>query len=96
RPEIYPGNRDMRFNHNRNGTGMTNDTALQDKIDLLRRITLFEKLYDDTASLEKLACLFTTVSCPQGHTVITEGTESRENEALYIIKSGAVEIIKKT
>ncbi len=75
---------------------MTNDTALQDKIDLLRRITLFEKLYDDAASLEKLACLFTTVSCPQGHTVITEGTESRENEALYIIKSGAVEIIKKT
>lgn len=75
---------------------MSNNIPLTDKIGLLQRISLFDKLSDHAGALEELARLFTTVSYPQGHQVIIEGTESREDKALYIIKSGTVEIIKKT
>ncbi|MBN1760616.1 MAG: cyclic nucleotide-binding domain-containing protein [Chitinispirillaceae bacterium] len=75
---------------------MTTDSSLSEKTGLLKRISLFEKLSDDPAALEELARLFGTVSYPQGHNVIIEGTESREDEALYVIKKGTVEIIKKT
>ena len=75
---------------------MTTDPDFSRKIDLLQKISLFEKLGGDTAALEELAGLFTTVAYPEGHKVIVEGSESRENEALYIIKKGSVEIIKRT
>lgn len=75
---------------------MTTDTDLSGKIELLKQISLFEKLVGDPMALEELARLFTTVSYPQGHAVIVEGSESQENEALYIIKTGTVEVIKKT
>jgi CRP/FNR family cyclic AMP-dependent transcriptional regulator len=75
---------------------MTTTPGLGEKIDLLRQISLFQKLNGDAAALEELANLFTTVSYPQGHQVIVEGSESLENEALYIIKTGTVEVIKKT
>ena len=75
---------------------MNSDIPLSEKMDLLQRISLFDKLSGHTGALEELARLFSTISYPRGYRVITEGTESDENNALYIIKSGTVEIIKKT
>ena len=75
---------------------MTSDTQLSEKIDLLKHISLFEKLSGNTGALEELARLFSTVSHSSGDRGIIEGTESDEEKALYIIKSGTVEIIKKT
>lgn len=66
------------------------------KIELLGRISLFSGLSGNEAALSELARLFTTVSYPQGSPVIVEGNESGDNDALFIIKSGTVEIIKKT
>jgi CRP-like cAMP-binding protein len=71
----------------------TTDTQ---KIELLKQISLFSGLNNDPDAFQKLAQLFTTVAYPQGHRIITEGTESADDDALYIIKSGTVEVIKKT
>jgi len=75
---------------------MTHDIDVSRKIGLLRRISLFEKLGDDADALEELARLFTTVTYPQGHRVVIEGSESREDEAFFIISKGVVEVIKRT
>lgn len=75
---------------------MSIDGETHRKIDLLKRISLFSGLSGDEAALAELARLFTTVSHPQGHRVIIEGSESGDNDALFIIKSGTVEIIKRT
>lgn len=75
---------------------MTGDREIVDKIAAVRRISLFNKLCDDNEALQELAQLFTTVSYPKGHKIIVEGNESENEDSLYIIKSGTVEVIKKT
>jgi CRP-like cAMP-binding protein len=75
---------------------MNGDRETKEKLALLRRISLFNKLKDDEEALQELARLFMTVSFAKGHQVIVEGNEREGDDALYIIKSGTVEIIKKT
>ena len=75
---------------------MTNETEIAKKIRLLQRISLFSGLINHQDALKELACLFSTLTCPQGHSIITEGQEYENNDSLFIIKSGTVEVIKKT
>ena len=75
---------------------MTIDTTTTEKIALLQEIRLFRNLSNNATALQELAKLFTTITYPKGHRVIIEGTESDEDGALFIIKSGTVEVIKKT
>lgn len=66
------------------------------KVALLKEIALFRELVADETAMAELASLFSTVAFAKGSDVIVEGTESEADDALYIIKSGTVEIIKKT
>ncbi len=63
------------------------------KIERLKRISLFKEFRGDPEAMEAVASLFTTVSFRRGRNVLTEGEEGDE---LYVIKSGTVEILKKT
>jgi CRP/FNR family transcriptional regulator, cyclic AMP receptor protein len=75
---------------------MTHEPEKGNKVALLKEISLFRNLSGNDKALSELASLFTTVSYPKGYQVIVEGTESEEDDALYIIKTGTVEVIKRT
>jgi CRP-like cAMP-binding protein len=62
-------------------------------IDTFKHIGLFDAFKDDEAALAAVAELFTTICATAGTTVVTEG---EEGDALYIVKFGTVEIVKKT
>jgi len=59
----------------------------------LSNIVLFEDFKDNIEVLKKIEGLFTEVKVKKGAVIIKEGDEGDE---LYIIKSGAVRILKNT
>ncbi|MBD3392187.1 MAG: cyclic nucleotide-binding domain-containing protein [Chitinivibrionales bacterium] len=72
---------------------MTRDTERSEKIERLKRISLFGELAADDNAMGQIADLFGVVSLAAGRNVIQEGQEGDE---LYVIKSGTVDIVKKT
>jgi CRP/FNR family transcriptional regulator, cyclic AMP receptor protein len=66
---------------------------LQEMIGKFRHVSLFQAFKNDNDALIQIARLFSTVRYGAGSSVVTEG---EEGNTLYIIKSGAVEIVKKT
>jgi CRP/FNR family transcriptional regulator, cyclic AMP receptor protein len=72
---------------------MATQTLLQETIDKFRLVSLFQAFKDQSESLDRIARLFTTIRCEAGSAVITEG---ETGDAMYIMKSGTVEIVKKT
>jgi CRP/FNR family transcriptional regulator, cyclic AMP receptor protein len=72
---------------------MTAQTLLQETIDKFSRVSLFQAFRNSSEALEQIARLFTTIRCEAGCAVITEG---ETGDAMYIVKSGTVEIVKKT
>jgi CRP/FNR family transcriptional regulator, cyclic AMP receptor protein len=72
---------------------MATQTPLQETIEKFRQVSLFQAFKDDSVALEQIARLFTTIRCEAGSAVITEG---ETGDVMYIIKSGIVEIVKKT
>lgn len=73
---------------------MSSQFALNETVGRLRNISLFKKIADIPNALETIAGLFSTVQFKKGQAVIVEGQE--KGVELYIIKSGTVEIAKKT
>lgn len=67
---------------------------LKEKVDRLKKISLFHKIAEDEHVITDIARLFKIVSYPKGHDVIRE--KEKQGVSLYIIKSGTVKIIKKT
>lgn len=65
----------------------------QPLIDKFKHIGLFGAFKDNETTLSAVAALFTTICSAAGSTVVTEG---EEGDTLYIVKSGVVEIVKKT
>lgn len=59
----------------------------------LSNIVLFKDFKDNIEALEKIEGLFTEMKVKKGEVIIKEGDEGDE---LYIIKSGAVRILKNT
>lgn len=59
----------------------------------LSNIVLFKDFKDNIEALEKIEGLFTEMKVKKGEVIIKEGNEGDE---LYIIKSGAVRILKNT
>jgi CRP/FNR family transcriptional regulator, cyclic AMP receptor protein len=72
---------------------MATQTFVQETIDKFRQVSLFQAFKDDRDALARISQLFTTIRCDTGSAVITEG---ESGDAMYIIKSGTVEIVKKT
>jgi CRP/FNR family cyclic AMP-dependent transcriptional regulator len=72
---------------------MAEKDVLQETIDKFRQVSLFQAFRDQAGALSQIARLFTTIRCDAGSAVITEG---ETGDAMYIIKSGTVEIVKKT
>ena len=72
---------------------MNNAPDLSERIERLSRISLFKEISADRGAMEIVAALFRTVSHPQGFKVLVEGTEGDD---LFVIKSGTVEIEKRT
>ena len=62
-------------------------------IETFRPITLFQSISNDTEALNRIASLFIVKQYGAGSMVIREG---ETGDAMYIIKSGEVEIVKKT
>jgi CRP-like cAMP-binding protein len=72
---------------------MVTQAHLQETIDKFSHVSLFEAFKDQAEALSQIAQLFTTIRCEAGSAVISEG---ENGDAMYIIKSGTVEIVKKT
>jgi len=62
-------------------------------IECLKQISLFKEMTQDRSALEQIAKLFATVFFNKGELVIEE---RQSGDSMYIIKSGTVEVIKKT
>jgi CRP-like cAMP-binding protein len=73
---------------------MNLNREITDKVERLKNISLFQQVAEDDTVITDIARLFKTVSYPKGHNVIRE--KEKQGVSLYIIKSGTVEIIKKT
>jgi CRP/FNR family cyclic AMP-dependent transcriptional regulator len=71
-----------------------NPEMLDSTIARLRHISLFSSLGDDLEALQRIAELFDIISHRKGETVINEGSE--DGNKLFILKSGTVQICKKT
>ena len=72
---------------------MSNPAELNELIGRLANISLFKEICADRSAMEKIAALFKTVSRPEGTKVLVEGDEGDD---LFVIKSGLVEIEKRT
>ncbi len=72
---------------------MDTDKAERTRIDKFRHISLFASIKDNDAALSAVASLFTTAGFSAGSIVVTEG---ETGDTMYIIKSGKVDIVKKT
>jgi CRP-like cAMP-binding protein len=72
---------------------MATRDLLQETIDKFRRVSLFQAFSDQADALSHIARLFTTIRCEAECAVVTEG---QTGDAMYIVKSGTVEIVKKT
>jgi CRP/FNR family transcriptional regulator, cyclic AMP receptor protein len=65
----------------------------QETLDKFRQVSLFQAFKDNAEALGLIAQLFTTIRCEAGSAVISEG---ETGDAMYVIRSGTVEIVKKT
>ncbi len=72
---------------------MSSTQEIEEKIESLKKITLFKDVANDPSAIKVIADLFETVSYTTGNTVIEEGVFG---DSIYIIKKGTVEVIKKT
>jgi CRP/FNR family transcriptional regulator, cyclic AMP receptor protein len=72
---------------------MTIQSDLNERIERLARIAIFKDISTDRGAMETVAALFRTVGHPAGFRVLVEGTEGDD---LFVIKSGTVEIEKRT
>lgn len=72
---------------------MSDDTALQTKVERLRNIALFHELRDDLEAMTKIGQLFRTVRFATGRIVFAEG---EQGDDLYVMNSGRVRIEKRT
>jgi CRP/FNR family cyclic AMP-dependent transcriptional regulator len=72
---------------------MSSVAGLTEAVTLIRDLTLFRLVAGDGPALEKIAALCKTNTLPKGSTVIDEGLDGQE---LYIIRSGIVEVLKRT
>lgn len=66
---------------------------LDGRIDCLKKISIFKEIADDRKAMEEVAKLFTTVSLKKGENAFEE---KEFGDSIFIIKSGTVEVIKKT
>lgn len=84
--------------YNRAGAKSIMNTAgdIREKNALLSQISLFSCIAENATALNQLSELFTTTLYCRGHAIIKEGNESNDDDSLYVIKSGTVEVIKKT
>lgn len=67
--------------------------GLEERIECLRKISIFKEIADDRKAMEEVAKLFTSVSFRMGGNAFEE---KEYGESIFIIKSGTVEVIKKT
>lgn len=72
---------------------MKSAEELAEIVACLKNISLFKELADDQKAMLDIAALFSTVSFKQGGDVVEE---SVFGDTMYIIKTGTVEIVKKT
>jgi CRP-like cAMP-binding protein len=72
---------------------MSNPKDIEQRIEKLRHISLFDEIRDDSQALRLIADLVRLKKMARGKVVFEEGETGDE---LYIVKSGAVEIQKKT
>ena len=66
---------------------------LEERIEGLRKISIFKEIADDRKAMGEVAKLFTTVSFRKGENAFEE---KEYGDSIFIIKSGIVEVIKKT
>jgi len=69
------------------------DPVTRETIERLKKISIFKDVADDDNAMARIAPLFSTRFLAGGTTIIAEGEFGNE---LYILKSGSVEIIKRT
>lgn len=67
---------------------------IAEKVDRLKHISLFQSIAENDKAMEEIAALLETVTYKQGDNVIEENEVY--GDSLYIIKTGTVEIVKKT
>lgn len=72
---------------------MITESLLRETIEKFSKVSLFRAIKDQVGALHEIARLFSTIRCEEGRAVITEG---ETGDSMYIIKSGTVEIVKKT
>ena len=70
-----------------------NDAERMEKIERLKNISLFKNLASDEEAMGQIADMFSIKTLPAGQNAVVEGEEGDE---LYVIKSGTVEIGKRT
>lgn len=66
---------------------------LEERIECLRKISLFKEIAYDSKAMEEVAKLFATVAYKKGENAFEE---KEYGDSIFIIKSGTVEVIKKT
>lgn len=72
---------------------MSTEQNLAQKIEDLKKISLFKDCVDNQSAMQRIAGLFETISFTQGSDVLEEDVFG---DSIYIIKSGTVQVIKKT
>ncbi len=72
---------------------MNSNQEMKEKIESLKKISLLMDIADDPSAIETIGQLFQTVSFTKGSDVLEEGVHG---DSIYIIKSGTVQVIKKT
>ena len=66
---------------------------MQNVIDKIKNVAIFEPLKDDQNALEHVAKLMTMKKIAKGHPVIQEGDEG---DQMFVLHGGEVEVCKKT
>lgn len=72
---------------------MKKDIKKEEIIKTLKEVPIFKKFADNRAELEKLAAIMDYKKAKKGSVIIREGDEG---DTLFILKSGAVNILKRT
>jgi len=72
---------------------MNQNQEITEKIENLKKISLFKDIVNTPSAMETIAKLFRTVSYNKGSDVLEEGVFG---DSIFIIKSGTVQVIKKT
>lgn len=73
---------------------MSQTQEIQNQIERLKRLSIFKEIADNNQAITDLANLMQTRKYSAGEIVIVE--KEIDGDSMYIIKSGTVEIIRKT